>query len=51
VRGNFESVGDFMPLFASEHQAVLARKQEETQVLCKRAQVPGRPMRCTEGPC
>ena len=47
VRG----VGDFTHLFASEHQAGLAREKEETQVLGERAQAPGRAVRWAEGQC
>ena len=44
-------VGDFTDLFASEHQAGLAREKEETQVMGERAQVPGRAIRWAEGQC
>ena len=40
-----------MHLFASEPQAGLAREKEETQVLGKRAQAPGRAIRWAEDPC
>lgn len=40
-----------MHLFPSEHQAGLAREKEETQVLGKRSQAPGRAIRWAQDLC